>query len=382
MTRLPAVEVVPVRSPRRLSQFLQVAKRIYAADPCWIAPLDLERRVHFSPKSNPFFQHAEAQLFLALQNGRPVGRISAHVDRLHLERYGDATGQFGFIEAIDHQPVFAALFSHAEGWLKDRGLKRIQGPFNFSINDECGLLVEGFATPPAVMMGHARPYYGERISAEGYAKAKDLIAYDYDMHRPVPRALAAIVAKNRGSGKITVRALSKRRLDRDLAMIVDIFNDAWSANWNFVPMTGAEIQSLGNLLKYLVDEGHVAIAFYEDEPAAMIVTLPDLNRMWRDLGGRLLPFGWAKLIWRLKMKTHEAFRVPLLGVKQKYRSSSLGTILALAVIDAVSRFHRSRGTLNAELSWILEDNMPMRRLIEALGAEPYKTYRVYEKSLA
>jgi hypothetical protein len=232
------------------------------------------------------------------------------------------------------------------------------------------------------MMGHARPYYGERISAEGYAKAKDLIAYDYDMHRPVPRALAAIVAKNRGSGKITVRALSKRRLDRDLAMIVDIFNDAWSANWNFVPMTGAEIQSLGNLLKYLVDEGHVAIAFYEDEPAAMIVTLPDLNRMWRDLGGRLLPFGWAKLIWRLKMKTHEAFRVPLLGVKQKYRSSSLGTILALAVIDAVSRFHRSRGTLNAELSWILEDNMPMRRLIEALGAEPYKTYRVYEKSLA
>lgn len=378
---MPAVEVVPVQSPQRLSAFLQVPKRIYADDPNWIAPLDLERRAHFNPKKNPYFEHAEGQLFLALLDGRPVGRISAHVDRLHLERYEDATGHFGFIEAIDRQSVFTALFSHAERWLKDRGLARVQGPFNFSINDECGLLVHGFDAPPAVLMGHARPYYAGRIAAAGYVKAKDLIAYHYDLHKPVPRAMSAMVAKTRNSRKLTVRPLSKRNLDRDLAIIVDIFNDAWSANWSFVPMTNAEIRNLGNVLKLLVNEEHVAIAFYQGEPAAMIVTLPDFNLMCRDLDGRLLPFGWAKLLWRAKVRTHEAFRVPLLGVRKKYRSSSIGTVLALMVIDAVNLFHRSRGTLKCELSWILEDNMSMRRLVEALGAVPYKTYRVYEKTL-
>jgi hypothetical protein len=382
MTNMPAVEVVAVRSPQHLSEFLEVPKRIYAADPNWVVPLDFERRAHLDPRKNPFFEHAEGQLFLARQHGRPVGRISAHFDRLRLERYEDATGQFGFIEAIDQQQVFTALLSHAEQWLKNRGLRRVQGPFNFSINDECGLLIDGFDSPPAVLMGHARPYYASRLDAEGYVKAKDLIAYHYDLHKAVPRAMAAMLAKNKNSGKLSVRPLSKRNLDRDLAIIIDIFNDAWSANWNFVPMTHSEIHNLGNVLKFLVNEGHVAIALYEGEPAAMIVTLPDLNLMCRDLGGRLLPFGWAKLLWRIKAKTHEAFRVPLLGVRKKYRTSPVGSILALAVIDAVHLFHRARGTLKCELSWILEDNTPMRRLIDALGAEPYKTYRVYEKNLA
>jgi len=381
MTVVPAVEIVPVQSRQHLSAFLQVPKNIYAADPNWIVPFDLERRMHLDPRKNPYFEHAEGQLFLALRYGKPVGRISAHFDRLHLERYHDATGHFGFIEAIDQQPVFSALLTQAEHWLRDRGLRRVQGPFNFSINDECGLLIKGFETPPAVLMGHARPYYAARIAAAGYVKAKDLIAYHYDLHMPAPRAMTAMIAKNKASGKMAVRPLSKRNLDRDLAIIIDIFNDAWSANWNFVPMTSTEIRSLSNILRFLVNEEHVAIAHYEGEPAAMIVTLPDFNLMCRDLDGRLLPFGWAKLLWRLKARTHEAFRVPLLGVRKKYRTSPAGTFLVMAVIDAVNQFHRSRGTLKCELSWILEDNMPMRRFIEALGAEPYKTYRVYEKNL-
>jgi hypothetical protein len=375
------VQVIPVKSTSHFAAFVKFPRCIYADDRHWIPPLDLERRLHLDQKKNPFFEHAEGQLYLAMQSGRPVGRISAHIDRLHLERYGDATGHFGFIEAIDQQSVFNSLLLQAEQWLRSRGLKRVQGPFNFSINDESGLLISGFDSPPAVLMGHARPYYADRLSAAGYAKAKDLIAYHYDLHTPVPRSMVSMLAKIKGSGKLTIRPLSKRNLDRDLAIIVDIFNDAWSANWNFVPMTPAEISNLGHILRFLLHERHVAIAFYENEPAAMIVTLPDFNLMCRDLDGRLLPFGWAKLFWRLKVKSHEAFRVPLLGVRKKFRTSSVGSILALAVIDAVHIFHRSRGTLRCELSWILEDNRPMRRLIEALGAEPYKTYRVYEKYL-
>jgi GNAT superfamily N-acetyltransferase len=378
---MSAIVVVPVQSPQHLSAFLDLPKRIYADDPNWIAPLDIERRMHFDMKKNPFFTHADGQLFLAFDNGEPVGRISAHLDRLHLARYCDDTGNFGFLEAVDRQAVFAALLATAEQWLKAKGLKRIQGPFNFSINDECGLLVDGFDTPPVVMMGHARPYYGERLAAAGYAKAKDLLAYRLDMHRPLPRPLAAMLSKSGNSGKLSVRPLSKRNLGRDLNIIIDIFNDAWSQNWNFVPMTEAEVANLGNLLRFLLDEEHIAIASYEGEPAAMIVTFPDFNLMCRDLHGSLFPFGWAKLLWRLKFMRHEAFRVPLLGVRRKYRNTPLGTILITSVVEAVNRFHRSRGTMSCEFSWILEDNLPMRRLIEAVGAQPYKTYRIYEKSI-
>jgi hypothetical protein len=382
MTGTADVEVVAVASPAQKSAFLQLPKNIYASDPNWIAPLDLERSIHFDQRKNPFFQHAEGQLFLAMQGNRPVGRISAHVDRLHLERYGDATGQFGFLEAIDRQEVFAALFSRAESWLRERGLRRVQGPFSFSINEESGLLVDGFEHPPAIMMNHARPYYGDHIAAEGYAKAKDLIAYRYYSNTPVPRAIQFMIDKSRASGKLAVRPFSKRHFARDLAIIIDIFNDAWSSNWNFVPMTPAEIQNLGNVLRFLVKGAHIAIASYEGEAAAMIVTLPDINRMCRDLGGKLLPLGWAKLLWRLNFTTHEAFRVPLLGVRKKFRNSAVSSMLAVAVMDAIRAFHCGRGTYPGELSWILEDNLTTRRLLEAIGGKHYKTYRIYEKFIA
>jgi hypothetical protein len=377
-----AVEVVAVTSPAHKSAFLHLPKSIYASDPKWIAPLDIERRIHLDQRRNPFFRHAEGQLFLALEGNRPVGRISAHIDHLHLERYGDATGQFGFLEAIDRQEVFAALFARAESWLKERGLRRVQGPFSFSINDESGLLIEGFEHPPAIMMNHARPYYGARVVAEGYVKAKDLIAYHYCSNTPVPRAIQSRIDRNRASGKLSVRPFSKRHFARDLAIIIDIFNDAWSTNWNFVPMTPAEIQNLGNVLRFLIKGEHIAIASYENEPAAMIVTLPDINRMCGDLGGQLLPLGWVKLLWRLNFATHEAFRVPLLGVRKKFRNSAVGSMLAVAVMGAIQAFHHGRGTYPGELSWILEDNLPTRRLLEAVGGQHYKTYRVYEKSIA
>lgn len=360
--------------------FLDLPFRLYAGDPNWVPPLYLERHDHLT--KNPYLQHAQTRLFLAERDGRVVGRISAQIDRLHLERYSDATGQFGFIEAEDDPEIFRALINAAGDWLKVRGMGRMQGPFNFSINEEMGLLIDGHDKPPFIFMGHSRPYYDARIQAQGLAKAKDVIAYEYDLKIPMPRAMTRMIEKNKASGKLTLRPLSKKNLKRDLAIIISIFNDAWSENWNFVPMTEAEINALGQVLKLLVTEGHIAIAEYEGEAAAMIVTLPDINGWIHDLGGKLFPFNWARLLWRVMFTSEKAFRVPLMGVRKAYRNTPTGAMLAFAVIDAVHEYHRSRGTFRSELSWILEDNMPMRRIIEALGGVPYKTYRIYEKALA
>jgi GNAT superfamily N-acetyltransferase len=376
------IDVRPVADARGLDAFLQVPFTVFRGDPNWIAPLFFERREHLDRKKNPYFAHAEAQLFVAFKEGEPAGRISAQIDRLRLERYRDQTGQFGFLDAIDDREIFHLLVAAAGDWLKSRGMATIQGPFSFSINDETGLLVDGFATPPVMMMGHARPYYAAHLDALGFAKAKDVIAYDYDARPPLPRAMQAMVDKARASGDMTVRAFRKKELAQDLAIIIDIFNDAWSENWGFVPMTEAEIRALGNNLKLLVSEDYIAIVEYRGRPAAMAVSLPDINGWIKDLNGRLLPFGWAKLAWRSLMRPPARVRIPLMGVRKEYHGRAIGSALAAAAIDRVRNCHIARGCERAELSWILEDNLAMRRMIEAIGGIAYKTYRVYQKPIA
>jgi GNAT superfamily N-acetyltransferase len=361
--------------------FLDVPFSIYAGDRNWVAPLYIERMEHLDRNKNPYFAHAEVQLFVAYRNGLPVGRISAQIDRLRLDRFRDATGQFGFIEALDDPVVFTALLQAAENWLKQRGMRRVQGPFSFSINDETGLLIEGFNRPPRMMMGHAKPYYAMRLEALGYVKTKDVIAYDYDARNPMPRSMQAMVDKATASGAMQIRAFDKKQLASELKILIDIFNDAWSENWGFVPMTEAEITALGNNLKMLVKGDYIAIATYKGEPAAMAISLPDINQWIADLHGRLLPFGWAKLAWRLFARPPAAVRIPLMGVRKKYHGTLIGSALAIGVIGRIRAYHLSQGTNLAELSWILEDNTPMRKIIEALGAVAYKTYRIYEKEM-
>lgn len=377
---MAGIEVRPVKGRRDLDRFIAMPRLVYRDDPNWIAPLPMERKDVLKPGRNPYFQHAEAQLFLAFDGDACVGRISAQIDRLSLERYRDRTGQFGFLEAVDDRAVFSALLGQAERWLAERGMTRVRGPFSFSINEETGLLVDGFDTPPRLMMGHARPYYAARLEELGYAKAKDIIAYDYALDTPFPRKMALVLKRVLRSGDIRVRPISKRHLERDLDIIISIFNDAWSDNWGFVPMTDAEIKHLGKNLKLLVTEGYIAIAEIQGRPAAMAVTLPDVNDWIADLDGRLLPFGWAKLLYRF-MTPPKAARLPLMGVRKSYQGTPMGTALALAVIEAVRVYHAARGLERAELSWILEDNVSMRRIIEELDAHPYKTYRIYERSL-
>ena len=362
-------------------KFLQLPLDVFAGEENFVPQLFFERNEHISPKKNPFFEHADVQLFVAERGGQVVGRISAQVNHLHLERYNDATGQFGFLDAVDDRAVFKALLDKAASWLSERGMKRMQGPFSFSINEESGLLVDGYDTPPSIMMGHSLPYYKAHLEALGMSKAKDLIAYDFDLQLELPRAMQMMVRKTKKSKDITIRPASKKNLARDLDIIIEIFNDAWSQNWNFVPMTKEEVTAFGDALKILVSEDYVAIASYKGEPVAMSVTLPNINDWIRDLNGRLLPFGLFKLVWRLFLSPPKNVRMPLMGVKKEFHGTPVGSGLALLVIDQIMQDHKKRGVERGELSWVLEDNMPMRNVIEGLGGQPYKTYRIYEQAI-
>ncbi len=364
-----------------LKQFLLLPAALHAGDRNWVQPLMFERLEHLNPKKNPWFDHAEVGYWLAFRGERAVGRISAQVDHLHLERHGDATGHFGFLEAEDDAEVFGALFEAAEDWLKARGMHRVTGPFSLSINDESGLLVEGFETPPYVMMDHSPRYYGPRIEEQGYRTAKNLLAYIYNIAKPSPRAQRMLERLSQGAG-LSFRPIVMRRFDEELRTIVDIFNDAWSDNWGFVPMTPAEVRYMGKNLKPIIRPENAWIGEVEGRPAAMTVTLPNINEAIADLRGRLLPFGWAKLLWRLKVRGTRSARMVLMGVRKRYQGTPRGAALALGVTEALRSWHAVHGHQEAEFSWVLEDNHPVRDMIELLGGRAYKIYRVYEKSLA
>lgn len=375
------VVVKPVSNKTDLRDFLAVPFETYRGDPNWVAPLFLERMDHLNPKKNPYFEHAEAQLFVAYRDGRPVGRISAQVDRLRLEYHPDQTGQFGFFDSENSDETAAALFQAASGWLAARGMKQIQGPFSFSINDEIGLLVDGFNHPPNMMMAHGRAYYPGLVERAGFTKVKDVIAYRNMDRGDYSPLLRKITDRALRSGDVTLRPLDKKEIKRDIRIIMDIFNDAWQHNWGFVPFTQAELNKLAADLKMLVTGEYVVIASYKGEPAAFAVTLPNLNEWIAGLNGKLLPFGWARLIPKVIAKKPKSIRMPLMGVRRSFHDSLAGSALAAAMIDRVRSYHISRGVMECEMSWILEDNKRMRHVIEEVGGDPYKTYRIYEKAI-
>jgi hypothetical protein len=360
-----------------MRRFIRVPWAVYGDDPTWVPHLLLERREQFSPR-NPYFAHARCRFWLAYRGGRPVGRISAQIDELHEQRYRDATGFFGFLEAENEPETFHGLLSTVEVWLRERGMLRIRGPFNFSINQECGLLVDGYDTPPMIMMGHSRPYYAARLTAEGYEGIKDLLAYRLPTDFVAPELMKTVLARADGSARI--RPLRRSRFNEELEIIRDIFEDAWSTNWGFIPFTEDEVRHLGQNLRLLIDDDAVQIAEVDGVPAAMIVALPNLNEAIRDLQGRLLPFGWLKLLWRLKVRSPTTARVVLMGVRKRFQRSPLGAALGFLLIDALRSYGVRRGIQEVELSWILEDNMPMRNMLTMVGGVPYKRYRIYEKT--
>jgi hypothetical protein len=374
-----SLRIVPLDSKADLGRFIELPHAILGSDPAWIPPLHLERRLHLGAKTNPWFEHARWKAWLAYRGDKLVGRISAQIDSLHLELHKDDAGFFGMLDAEDNPETFAALMGAAEEWLRSEGIKRVRGPLSLSINDEVGLLVDGFDTSPYFMMGHSKPYYGTHIEQAGYHKAKDMLAYVVEPNFPAPKVMKRLLGKSKQS--ITVRPLDNKRFDAELAVLRDIFNDAWSDNWGFVPFTEAEFKDLGHTLKVLIASELIQIAEVDGEPAAFIVALPNVNEVIKDFGGKLLPFNWAKLLWQLKVKFPKSSRVPLMGVRRSFHNTPLGPGLAFLVIDAVRHHLVARGVEQVELSWILEDNDGMRNIIEAIGGRDYKRYRVYEKEL-
>lgn len=373
------IEAIAFTDKAAINRFIRVPMRINAGDPAWIAPLILERQEALSPAKNPLFEHADVQLFLAVRDGRDVGRISAQIDRLS-PLVAEGIGQFGMICAEDDPAIFAALFRAAEDWLRARGMKTVQGPFNLSINEETGLLVDGFDTPPVMMMPHDQPFIRPRVEEQGYAKVKDVFAYWYDIRKELPVHVQKMLARKL-PGQVVLRRADMKRYDQEVRALTEIFNDAWLGNWGFTPFTESETAYIGKALKLLIEPDLVWFVEIDGEPAAFGVCLPNLNEAIRDLNGSLFPFGWAKMLWRLKVGTMKTARVPLMGVKRKFQKGLSGGILPFLVIDGMRRGAVARGIEWVELSWILEDNMPMRRINESIGSTAYKTYRLFSKAL-
>ncbi len=289
------IEIRQIDSSRGIREWLEVPAVVFAGDPTWIAPLNLAERQRISPRHSPFFTFGEAAFFVALRDGRPVGRISAQINRRHLEHYKDATGHFGFFNAIDDERIARALVEAAAGWLRAQGMRQMVGPFNLSVNEDIGLLISGFDTPPAILSSHARPWEGPLLEACGLSKVVDLLAYRM---RPAeaPEQIARLAALARKFNRVKVRSFDMSRYAEDVGTVFDIFNDAWSDNWSFVPASEAEIASLTRETRPFMKGKFGRIAEVDGVPSAMIVALPDLNNVMAGFRGRLLPFNWAKLL--------------------------------------------------------------------------------------
>lgn len=371
------IELVPVQSGSELRRFIALPDRLSRDDAAYVAPLHQEQRELLSQRRNPYFRHAEAQYWLARRDGRDVGRISAQLDR----QLAEPVGHFGMLAAEDDPAVFAALLGAAEAWHRARGIGRLSGPYNLSINEALGVLVRGFDTPPMLLMGHDPPYVGARLEEQGYAPEKDLLAYLYDTATDLPAPIRHMLDR-RLPGRLSVRPLDLSRYREEVKAISEVFNDAWADNWGFVPLNEAETEQLARQMRHLLNERLVWFAEFDGQPIGFIVGLPNLNEAIRDLGGRLLPFGWARLLWRLKVAGVRSARVPLMGLRRSFSRGLLGSQVPFLLIDAVRREGLRLGVRSVELSWILEDNEPMVRINEVMGGIAYKTYRIYARMLA
>ncbi len=364
-----------------LRDFLDVVDVIYKDDPRYIRPLDLDLKDRLNPKKNPFFAHADGVIFTAHRHGRCVGRVTAQIDREHLARHKDDVGFFGFLDTVDDPEVARALLARAESWLKERGMKTARGPFSLSINEEIGCLVEGFDSPPVLMNPHHRPYQGGLIEKAGYTKAKDVFGWRYEVGEPNARVKKA-QEDIRAMPEVTVRNLSKKDLDRDVAMTLDIFNEAWSENWSFVPMTKAEADKMAADLKLFLVPEITALVLIDGEPAAVALAMPNVNELIADMNGKLFPFGLPKLLYRLKVEGAKSGRLIILGIKKKFRVQRKYAALSLFLYAEMNEGGKRAGMTWGELGWTLEDNAAVNAGIRMMGAKKYKTYRIYEKSLA
>ncbi len=377
------IEIRPVYSKSEKEIFVKLLCDIYEDEPNWIPPLVMERMDAINDKKNPYFEHAEVRFWVAFKDGKPVGRISAQMDELVPKHHGVNSGHYGYFDCIDDQEVADALFATASEWLKENGMVEVIGPFCLSINEETGMLVEGHDTPPRLLMGHSRPYYEKLVKNAGFEQVKDTWAYKLDISESIlPPTIQKLVDRAVDKGQVTFRPINMDKYEEELKIILDIFNDAWTDNWKYIPFTQAELDHAVKELKMIIREDFTYIAEVDGVPQAMMVTLPNINEIIADLDGKLFPFGIFKLLWRLKLKpSFKTVRVPLMGVRKEYQNSRLSGIMSFGLFEACRQSAIKIGCVEAELSWVLEDNTRLSKLLETIGCVRYKTYRMFQKEL-
>jgi len=370
------MHIEQVWDKKGMDQFILFPWKVYQGDPNWVPPLIREMRFILCD-GNPFFHHAEAAYFLVRNSGRVVGRIAALIDRNHISIHNEQAGFFGFFECLPDIAVAQELLNAAAAWLKDRDIEIMRGPMNPSTNDECGFLLEGFDSPPMIMMPYTPPYYIEYMERCGLSKARDLYAFilsmkDVAVGNRLERLAKGVMARVPG---LAVRPIQMKRFGDELAKVKEIYNAAWSHNWGFVPMTDEEIDSMAKRLKPLIVPELAIMSEVDGYPAGFILTVPDYNQVLARLNGRLGPIGILKLLWFSRKITD--IRAMIMGVKEEYRRKGIEGIMYLESFKAAMR----KGYERSEMSWILEENTVMHKGCELMGGRLYKKYRIYEKRL-
>lgn len=376
----------PVKTKADRREFVELAYRLNRGDPAWVPPLKGEVYGLLTPGKNPWFEHGKAQLFVARRGERTVGRISAHIDELALAQpaeqgMGPGTGNWGLLEAEDAE-VAHALIAKAEDWLRGQGMTRALGPLSISVWDEPGLLIEGFDTPPAIMLGHNSALYQGWVEGEGYRPVKQLFNYGVEIVDGFPPLVNRIVAAGEKNERIRIRRVDKKKFDAEAKLIMGILNDAWSDNWGFVPLTDSEIAYVGKKLKDIVFEDLIRVAEVDGEPVAFMIVLPNINELLIEMDGALLPFNWARLLWWLRKPRSKRLRVPLMGVVKKLQNSRMASTLAFMMIEYIRRDGVANyGATEGDIGWVLDDNQGMVAVADAINARRNRVYQLYDKML-
>lgn len=376
-----AIDIREHQPGKDLKPFLDAGRTVFAGDPAHIEPLAMDMHDRLTPGKSPFFERGELTLFTAWRDGRLAGRVTAHLDHEHLKRYQDRTGFFGFFDTVDDDAVGKALIARAEEWLARRGMKTMRGPISLTMNEEVGLLVDGFEHPPAIMMAHSRPWQDRIATSAGLTKAKDFYAWRFEVGKIPDRALRAW-EEIKAMPEIKLRSVRPRQMDSELRHILRIFNDAWQNNWGYVPATESEAKKLSADLKLILDPELAFMAELDGRPVGMCICLPNLNEVIRDFDGKLNPITIAKLLWRLKVKSPKSGRLMMLGISSELRNVRKYAGLSHALYVEIAKRGEKLGYEWGELSWTLEDNRPINLGIKSMGAKIYKTYRVYERPVA
>lgn len=367
--------------PRQAKQWLAVPRAVYIGDPNFIPQLNLLEKQRINPLKAPFFTFGEAAFFVAYRGTAPVGRITAQVNRRHIELRRDGTGHFGFFDCENDPETARALVDAAAQWLKEQGLSRMMGPFSFSINEECGCLVSGFDSPPAMLMPHGAPWMGKFLEENRFAKVIDLYAYRTKPERLPPR-IAQLADRAARFGNVALRHFDMRRYRAEIDLLIDIYNDAWSESWGFVPFSTAEIDSLAHELKPFFRNEYGRFLMIDEKEVGFAVGLPDLNGIIARFGGRLFPLNWLRLIWSMKRETWRTGRIPFLGVRREWRTTPRGSALVVLLVKDLVEQASTRYRLDwAEYSWVRETDSRMVSLGEAIAGPPAKTYRIYAKAI-